>query len=55
MPDITEACCRKSTVKIFAFHRATNVARKAINRTAKRHRKTERSEHSVKDCNVFIA
>ena len=38
----------------FRFSLCCKRRRKAINRTAKRHRKTKRSEHSVKSCNVFI-
>ena len=45
-------------MKIFAvdlcFSLCYKRRRKAINRTAKRHRKTECTEHSVKGCNVFI-
>ena len=35
------------------FYCATTVDEKAINRTAKRHRKTERLEHSVKRGNAI--
>lgn len=38
----------------FRFSLCYKHRRKAINRTAKRHRKTERLKHSVESCNVFI-